>query len=79
MFSRKKRELIKTPSISKKSRAGSPVPQTLPVSVTSGTVGALRAPTELLGRATTWQWGPGYVQEVCEKEENEKEPSWRGW
>ncbi|XP_074664473.1 rho GTPase-activating protein 45 isoform X3 [Strix aluco] len=30
MFSRKKRELIKTPSISKKSRAGSPVPQTLP-------------------------------------------------
>ncbi|NXB20459.1 HMHA1 protein, partial [Rhagologus leucostigma] len=32
MFSRKKRELIKTPSISKKSRAGSPVPQTLPVS-----------------------------------------------
>ncbi|NXE42902.1 HMHA1 protein, partial [Ptilorrhoa leucosticta] len=31
MFSRKKRELIKTPSISKKSRAGSPVPQTLPV------------------------------------------------
>uniref|UniRef100_A0A8C3NMU7 Uncharacterized protein n=1 Tax=Geospiza parvula TaxID=87175 RepID=A0A8C3NMU7_GEOPR len=40
MFSRKKRELIKTPSISKKSRAGSPVPQTLPVSVTPGTVGA---------------------------------------
>ncbi|TRZ16199.1 hypothetical protein HGM15179_010878 [Zosterops borbonicus] len=34
MFSRKKRELIKTPSISKKSRAGSPVPQTLPVSET---------------------------------------------
>uniref|UniRef100_A0A8C8BFA5 Rho GTPase activating protein 45 n=1 Tax=Otus sunia TaxID=257818 RepID=A0A8C8BFA5_9STRI len=30
MFSRKKRELIKTPSISKKSRAGSPVPPTLP-------------------------------------------------
>ncbi|XP_051495791.1 LOW QUALITY PROTEIN: rho GTPase-activating protein 45 [Apus apus] len=30
MFSRKKRELMKTPSISKKSRAGSPVPQTLP-------------------------------------------------
>ncbi|XP_075300335.1 rho GTPase-activating protein 45 [Opisthocomus hoazin] len=30
MFSRKKRELIKTPSISKKSRAGSPVPQTPP-------------------------------------------------
>lgn len=30
MFSRKKRELIKTPSISKKSRAGSPVPQSLP-------------------------------------------------
>ncbi|XP_068853208.1 rho GTPase-activating protein 45 [Aphelocoma coerulescens] len=30
MFSRKKRELIKTPSISKKSRSGSPVPQTLP-------------------------------------------------
>uniref|UniRef100_F6VCH5 F-BAR domain-containing protein n=1 Tax=Ornithorhynchus anatinus TaxID=9258 RepID=F6VCH5_ORNAN len=28
MFSRKKRELMKTPSISKKSRAGSPVPQT---------------------------------------------------
>jgi len=32
MFSRKKRELMKTPSISKKSRAGSPIPQTLPVS-----------------------------------------------
>uniref|UniRef100_A0A8B9SVT0 Rho GTPase activating protein 45 n=1 Tax=Anas platyrhynchos TaxID=8839 RepID=A0A8B9SVT0_ANAPL len=30
MFSRKKRELMKTPSISKKSRAGSPIPQTLP-------------------------------------------------
>ncbi|KAM8795019.1 rho GTPase-activating protein 45 [Eudromia elegans] len=30
MFSRKKRELMKTPSISKKTRAGSPVPQTLP-------------------------------------------------
>ncbi|XP_033926595.1 rho GTPase-activating protein 45 isoform X2 [Melopsittacus undulatus] len=30
MFSRKKRELMKTPSISKKSRAGSPVPQSLP-------------------------------------------------
>ncbi|XP_061871059.1 rho GTPase-activating protein 45 isoform X2 [Colius striatus] len=30
MFSRKKRELMKTPSISKKSRAGSPVPQALP-------------------------------------------------
>ncbi|NWW65406.1 HMHA1 protein, partial [Ifrita kowaldi] len=43
MFSRKKRELIKTPSISKKSRAGSPVPQTLPVSFppprTPGTMG----------------------------------------
>ncbi|XP_035751497.1 rho GTPase-activating protein 45 [Egretta garzetta] len=30
MSSRKKRELMKPPSISKKSRAGSPVPQTLP-------------------------------------------------
>ncbi|XP_069733952.1 rho GTPase-activating protein 45 isoform X2 [Phaenicophaeus curvirostris] len=30
MFSRKKRELMKTPSISKKSRAGSPVPQAVP-------------------------------------------------
>uniref|UniRef100_A0A8C3RXF4 Rho GTPase activating protein 45 n=1 Tax=Chelydra serpentina TaxID=8475 RepID=A0A8C3RXF4_CHESE len=28
MFSRKKRELMKTPSISKKTRAGSPIPQT---------------------------------------------------
>ncbi|KAB0363213.1 hypothetical protein FD755_000774 [Muntiacus reevesi] len=27
MFSRKKRELMKTPSISKKNRAGSPCPQ----------------------------------------------------
>lgn len=49
MFSRKKRELIKTPSISKKSRAGSPVPQTLPVSETPvrGGVGAA-APRERL-------------------------------
>lgn len=56
MFSRKKRELMKTPSISKKSRAGSPIPQTLPVSVLcpllqGGGCGAM-APTEPLGRAT---------------------------
>lgn len=55
MFSRKKREVIKTPSISKKSRAGSPVPQTLPVSVPPslarcGFVGTA-APTELLGKS----------------------------
>uniref|UniRef100_A0A4W5N539 Rho GTPase activating protein 45 n=1 Tax=Hucho hucho TaxID=62062 RepID=A0A4W5N539_9TELE len=35
MFSRKKRELIKTPSISKKSRAGSPGPQSSSVSCPS--------------------------------------------
>ncbi|KAM6219698.1 rho GTPase-activating protein 45 [Rhynchocyon petersi] len=33
MFSRKKRELMKTPSISKKNRAGSPSPQSLGVSL----------------------------------------------
>uniref|UniRef100_A0A8C5INP5 Rho GTPase activating protein 45 n=1 Tax=Junco hyemalis TaxID=40217 RepID=A0A8C5INP5_JUNHY len=44
MFSRKKRELIKTPSISKKSRAGSPVPQTLPVSVELSRKDCLDAP-----------------------------------
>lgn len=32
MFSRKKRELMKTPSISKKNRAGSPSPQSSGVS-----------------------------------------------
>lgn len=44
MFSRKKRELMKTPSISKKSRAGSPIPQTLPVSAggATGTEGRVR-------------------------------------
>ena len=35
MFTRKKRELIKTPSISKKSRSGSPGPQTNACSVSS--------------------------------------------
>lgn len=81
MFSRKKRELMKTPSISKKSRAGSPIPQTLPVSVphpprqggshgATGTTWAT-APTELPGRATGWEGGPEYGQGVCEEEEEE--------
>lgn len=35
MFTRKKRELIKTPSISKKSRAGSPGPQSSAQSVST--------------------------------------------
>uniref|UniRef100_A0A8B9RRT2 Rho GTPase activating protein 45 n=1 Tax=Accipiter nisus TaxID=211598 RepID=A0A8B9RRT2_9AVES len=58
MFSRKKRELMKTPSISKKSRAGSPIPQTLPVSVPSklstspSAVGTLKRPTSLSRHAS---------------------------
>uniref|UniRef100_A0A8C3J5M8 Rho GTPase activating protein 45 n=1 Tax=Calidris pygmaea TaxID=425635 RepID=A0A8C3J5M8_9CHAR len=61
MFSRKKRELMKTPSISKKSRAGSPVPQTLPVSLppsssklstSPSTVGTLKRPTSLSRHAS---------------------------
>lgn len=38
MFTRKKRELIKTPSISKKSRAGSPGPQSSAQSVSSASL-----------------------------------------
>lgn len=38
MFTRKKRELIKTPSISKKSRAGSPGPQSSASSVSSASL-----------------------------------------
>ncbi|XP_064590357.1 rho GTPase-activating protein 45 isoform X1 [Zonotrichia leucophrys gambelii] len=49
MFSRKKRELIKTPSISKKSRAGSPVPQTLPNPPGTGGARRKRCPPGLPG------------------------------
>lgn len=38
MFARKKRELIKTPSITKKSRAGSPAPQSSAPSVSSASL-----------------------------------------
>uniref|UniRef100_A0A287CX31 Rho GTPase-activating protein 45 n=1 Tax=Ictidomys tridecemlineatus TaxID=43179 RepID=A0A287CX31_ICTTR len=60
MFSRKKRELMKTPSISKKNRAGSPSPQPSGVSpvdppaVSSGAkaTGTLKRPTSLSRHAS---------------------------
>uniref|UniRef100_A0A671U8M6 Rho GTPase activating protein 45 n=1 Tax=Sparus aurata TaxID=8175 RepID=A0A671U8M6_SPAAU len=55
MFTRKKRELIKTPSISKKSRAGSPGPQSSAQSVSVGCpspVATLKRPTALSRHAS---------------------------
>lgn len=63
MFTRKKRELIKTPSISKKSRAGSPGAQSGAQSVSSASLllsVCLRCP-----RACGWgTWG-GRVKRAC--------------
>ncbi|KAM8961850.1 rho GTPase-activating protein 45 isoform 2-T2 [Pelodytes ibericus] len=68
MFSRKKRELMKTPSLSKKSRAGSPAPQSEiprkdasdstdltpnpPLSCSPGRTGTLKRPTSLSRHAS---------------------------
>uniref|UniRef100_A0A672ZN72 Rho GTPase activating protein 45b n=1 Tax=Sphaeramia orbicularis TaxID=375764 RepID=A0A672ZN72_9TELE len=55
MFTRKKRELIKTPSISKKSRAGSPGPQSSAPAVRVGCpspVATLKRPTALSRHAS---------------------------
>uniref|UniRef100_A0A8C6T852 Rho GTPase activating protein 45b n=1 Tax=Neogobius melanostomus TaxID=47308 RepID=A0A8C6T852_9GOBI len=56
MFTRKKRELIKTPSISKKSRAGSPGPQSSHSKMQGigcpSPVGTLRRPTSLSRHAS---------------------------
>lgn len=60
MFSRKKRELMKTPSISKKNRAGSPSPQPSGVSEprgggTGGGLAATGARAPLWHRAGAWR------------------------
>ena len=52
MFGRKKRELIKTPSISKKSRSGSPGPQTSACSVSSASL--VISSSVLLSQAAIW-------------------------
>uniref|UniRef100_A0A7N8WYY9 Rho GTPase activating protein 45b n=1 Tax=Mastacembelus armatus TaxID=205130 RepID=A0A7N8WYY9_9TELE len=64
MFTRKKRELIKTPSISKKSRAGSPGPQSSASSVSRCiTSGFSLAP--LLSSARVWIQGLGCPSPVA--------------
>uniref|UniRef100_A0A667FG60 Uncharacterized protein n=1 Tax=Lynx canadensis TaxID=61383 RepID=A0A667FG60_LYNCA len=52
MFSRKKRELMKTPSISKKNRAGSPSPQPL-----GGRPWGPGSRWEGAGSGRRWAWG----------------------
>lgn len=61
MFSRKKRELMKTPSISKKNRAGSPSPQPSGVSepLRGGGAGGDLGATGGQGAPSAWAAGPG--------------------